>query len=170
MRRLYHAIRTAVKAVRAGKIQLVDVKGRGEDFTDKELFQQYGFCSRPLPESEGILLFIGGVDNAIVIATEDRRYRLSLQDGEVGLYTDEGDHVHLKRGKEMLIHSGNRVKIEAANTVEVTAPAVILGDGSGKKVLTEDFAALYNGHTHGGGSAPTQQAGSSHMTSKAKAS
>lgn len=121
---IYHAIRTVIKAVRAGKIQLIDVKGRDEDFTGKELFQQYGHASRPLPESEGILLFLGGVDNAIVIATEDRRYRIALEEGEVALYTDEGDKVHLKRNKEIHIKSGNKVKIEATTIVEVIAPTV----------------------------------------------
>lgn len=128
MKRLYTVIRTVIKAVRTGKIQLIDVKGRGEDFTDKELFQHYGFASRPLPESEGILLFLGGVDNAIVIATEDRRYRLALQDGEVCLYTDEGDYVHMKRGKEIYVKCGNKVTVDAAN---------IISEKAGDKIMEE---------------------------------
>lgn len=119
MKKLYHTIRTVIKAVRSGKIQLIDVKGRGEDYTDKELFQQYGFASSPLPASEGILLFIGGTDNAVVIATEDRRYRLTLQNGEAALYTDEGDYIHLKRNKEIDIKSGNKVIVEAATLIDM---------------------------------------------------
>lgn len=192
MKRLYTAIRTVIKAVRTGKIQLIDVKGRDEDFTDKELFQQYGLASSPLPESEGILLFIGGVDNAIVIATEDRRYRIALEEGEAAIYTDEGDKIHLKRNKEIHIKSGDKVKIEAttivdviaptvnvtaATVVNIVAPSVNLGAASGIKAIpTEDFMTLYNSHTHSGvqtgtGSTggPSEQAGSSHKTSKVKA-
>ncbi|MBI5598662.1 MAG: phage baseplate assembly protein [Deltaproteobacteria bacterium] len=192
MRRLYTAIRVLVKAVRTGKIQLIDVKGRGEDFTSKELFQDYGFASRPLDGAEGIMLFIGGVDNAVVIATEDRRYRLTLEKGEVGLYTDEGDCVHLKRNKEISIKSGGQVNIEAAVSVSINAPAasvtapsvtvtaatsativsptVNLGAAAGLKAIpTEDFMTLYNTHTHSGGSAPDQQAGATHKTTKVKA-
>lgn len=124
-KRLYHALRVVVKAVRTGAIQYIDVSGRGEDYTDKELFQDYGFCSSPLPEAEGIMLYIGSADNAVVIATEDRRYRLTLVNGEVGLYTDEGDYVHLKRNKTIVIHSGNEIDIEAATKVNITGTSQV---------------------------------------------
>lgn len=174
MRRIYHSIRVLIKAVRAGKIQLIDVKGRGEDFTDKELFQQYGFASRPLNGAEGILLFIGGADNAVVVATEDRRYRVALENGEAAIYTDEGDKIHLKRNKEILIKTGGKLNIEAANEVIVVCDSVNLGAAIGCKVLpTEDFLTLFNAHTHptgtGSTGAPNEQAGAAHKTSKVKA-
>lgn len=174
MRRLYNAIRVLIKAVRTGKVQLIDVKGRAEDFTGKELFQQYGFASRPLDGAEGIMLFIGGADNAVVIATEDRRYRVALENGEAAIYTDEGDKIHLKRNKEILIKTGGKLNIEAANEVNVICDSVNLGAAAGCKVIpTEDFITLFNLHTHptGGGStgAPNQQAGTAHKTSKVKA-
>lgn len=192
MRRLYHAIRVLVQAARTGKIQRIDVTGRGEDYTDKELFQHYGFASRPLKDAEGIMLFIGGVDNAVVIATEDRRYRVALESGEIALYSDEGDSIHLKRGKQMEIKSGGKVTIQApevtvnaatkaeviaplvsvtaATKVDVVSSAVNLGAAAGvKSILNDEFIALYNSHTHGGGSAPNQQAGAAHKTSVVKA-
>lgn len=192
MRRLYNAIRVLVQAVKTGKVQLIDVTGRGEDYTDKELFQHYGFASRPLKDAEGIMLFIGGVDNAVVIATEDRRYRVALESGEVALYSDEGDSIHLKRGKQMEIKSGGKITIDApdvkvnasikaeviaplvsvsaATKVDVVSAAVNLGAAAGvKPILNEDFITLFNTHTHDGGSAPSQQAGASHKTSVVKA-
>lgn len=170
MRRLYHALRVVIKAVRSGKIQLIDVKGRGEDFTGKELFQHYGFASRPLNGAEGILLFIGGADNAVVVATEDRRYRIALENGEAAIYTDEGDKIHLKRNREMLIQTGGVLNVIAATTVNVAAPMVNLGAAAGGKFIpTEDFMTLYNTHTHNSGPVPDQQAGSSHRTTKVKA-
>lgn len=142
-RRAYNAIRTVIKAVRAGKVQLIDVKGRGEDFTDKELFQQYGLASRPLPESEGILLFIGGVDNAVVIATEDRRYRIALEEGEVAIYSDEGDKIHLKRGKEISIHSGGKVMVDAATLIDMKVGTPTKG------VVQGDCICHFTGLPHG---------------------
>lgn len=143
MKRLYTAIRTVIKAVRAGKIHLIDVKGRGEDFTDKELFQQYGLASRPLPGSEGILLFVGGVDNAVVIATEDRRYRIPLENGEVAIYTDEGDKVHLKRGKEISVHSGGKVMVDAATLIDMKVGTATKG------VVQGDCICHFTGLPHG---------------------
>lgn len=174
MKRLYHAIRTVVKAVRAGKIQLIDVAGRGGEYTNKELFQQYGFASRPLDGAEGIMIFIGGSDNAVVVATEDRRYRVALESGEAAIYTDEGDKIHLKRNKEILISTGGKVTVEATNEVNVIANMVNLGAAAGGKLIpTEDLLTLYNLHTHPTGSGntgvPNQQAGAEHKTTKVKA-
>ncbi len=175
MKKLYTAIRVLIKAVRSGKIQFVDATGLGCDFTGKELFQQYGFASRPLDGAEGILLKIGGADNAVIIATEDRRYRIALEAGEAAIYTDEGDKVHLKRGKEIHVKSGGKVIVEATNEVNVIAPAVNLGAATGGKlVVIEEFLTLFNAHTHPGDSGgttgpPNSQAGATHKTAKVKA-
>lgn len=175
MRGIYKTIRVLIKAVRSGKIQLVDAKGLGAEFTGKELFQHYGFASRPLDGAEGVMLLIGGPDNAIVIATEDRRYRIALESGEAAIYTDEGDKVHLKRNKEIHIKSGGKVVVEAANEVNVIAPAVNLGAATGGKlVVTDEFFTLFNAHTHPGDSGgttgpPNSQAGATHKTEKVKA-
>jgi len=174
MRGLYKTIRVLIKAVRTGKIQFVDATGLGGEFTNKELFQHYGVASRPLPGSEGIMLFIGGADNGVVIATEDRRYRIVLEHGEVALYSDEGDKVHLKRNKEIHIKSGNAVTVEATNEVDVIAPVVNLGAAAGGKfVVTENMLTLFNTHTHsyatGTTGTPNQQAGATHKAEKVKA-
>jgi phage gp45-like len=146
--RVVAAIRVLIKAVRNALIQRADFLGRfGESFTDRELFGHYGFASHPLPGAEGVTVFINGdINNAIVIATEDRRYRLTLREGEACLYTDEGDFVHLKRGKELHLKSGNKVLIEA--------PAVeVVGDlnVSGRITATGDIVdggQNTNHHSH----------------------
>lgn len=159
MKRLHNAIRVVIKAVKTGKIQLIDVKGRDEDFTNKELFQHYGFASKPLSESEGILLFIGGTDNAIVIATEDRRYRLALENGEAAMYSDEGDFIHFKRGKEIYIKSGNKVIVDAATLVNLKSGGTIMQEasslidmkvgGATKGVVQGDCICHFTGLPHG---------------------
>ena len=62
--------------------------------------QNYGFTSVPQPGAEAVVLFPGGDrGDGLIIAVDDRRYRLkALKKGEVALYSDEGDHIVLKRG------------------------------------------------------------------------
>lgn len=70
----------------------------GETREGVERFQEYGFTSSPRPGAEAVVLFVGGRrDHGLVVAVDDRRYRLtSLSAGEVALYNDAGARVHLK--------------------------------------------------------------------------
>lgn len=90
----------------------------GETRADCERIQQYGFTSVPQPGAEAVVMFPGGIrDHALVIAVDDRRYRLrGLQPGEVAIYTDQGDQVVLKRGGTIEVH--------ASTAVAITAPSV----------------------------------------------
>lgn len=174
-------IRSKIASIKEGVIKLFTGAGRlKEIFTNREYFQHYGFTSRPLQGSEGIVLIQG--NNIIMIASDDRRYRISLEEGEVALYTDEGDYIHLKRNKEIHINSGNKVQVNApevivnaVTSVKVVSPIVNLGLAAGHKALTnEDLITLYNSHTHPGDSGgttgvPNQQAGDAHKTSEVKA-
>lgn len=172
-------IRTIITSIAEGIIKRYSGSGRpGESFTNREYFQHYGFTSRPLSGAEGILFMEGNRIN--LIASDDRRYRISVEDGEVCLYTDEGDFIHFKRGNLLHINTGDKLLINASNDVEintanatvnaaisvkVVAPDVELGLSAGlKKIATEDFLTLYNTHTHNGGPVPDQQAGAAHKT------
>jgi phage baseplate assembly protein V len=100
------------------KTQTVQVTAlAGETIGGIERFQQYGFTSAVLEGAEGILLSLGGRrEHAIVIATEDKRYRLkTMADGEVALWDDQGQYVHIKR---------NSIEISGTTKVEVKAPTV----------------------------------------------
>ncbi len=131
-----HGIRAVIAKVSPGKLQRVTASGRPrESHADRELWQQYGHASWPLPGAEGIMLFLNGdVNNAHMIATEDRRHRPALAaPGEAATYTDEGDFVWLKRGN--LLHICSKVKvlveapevdINASNKVAITAPLIVL--------------------------------------------
>jgi len=134
-------IRAVVSGVKEGAIKIFSGTGRiRETFSKREYMQHYGFTSRPLQGGEAILLKDGNV--VYVIGSDDRRYRIALQEGEVALYTDEGDKVHLKRG-------GN-IEITAGTKITLNAPAVELGDGTLYKLIDERFKTLYDGHTHSG--------------------
>lgn len=122
-------VRTIISAVVQGVIQRFSGTGRdGEEFKSRELLQHYGFTSRPKQGAEGIALIQG--NTIYLIAEDDRRYRIALESGEVALYTDEGDKVHLKRGNEIQIATSGRVSIEAATEVVIdTAEATITASG-----------------------------------------
>ncbi len=112
-------IRGIVNSVVEGKIKLFSALGRiGEIFSNREYFQHYGFTSRPLSGAEIILIREG--NHIIAVASDDRRYRIALEAGEVALYTDEGDKIHLKRDKTIEIVSGNKLVATVENEVDIT--------------------------------------------------
>lgn len=101
----------------AQELQIELFADEGQDAVER--FQEYGFTSHPHAGAEAIVGCMGGLrSHAVVIAVEDRRYRLkSLQQGEVALHDDLGNVVLL--GREAL-------EITAAAKVLVTAPQVIV--------------------------------------------
>jgi phage baseplate assembly protein V len=126
-------IRGIVKSVVQGIIQRVSAYGRPdaiggrEEINDRELFQHYGFTSRPLAGSE--VIFIRQGNHFIAIASDDRRYRITLEAGELALYDDQGQKVHLKRdgiievvATEKLIASCKEAEISASTSATISTP------------------------------------------------
>jgi phage baseplate assembly protein V len=122
--------------------QLLQVVGLGDEVLDNvERIQEYGFTSVPFAQAEGILLALGGNrGHSVVIGCEDRRYRLvGLKGGEVAIYDDQGQKVHLKRSA-IELNSPHRVDVIApdvevtADTVVVDAPSIDLGGEGGPPV------------------------------------
>ena len=114
----------------AAGIQIVQVKfGSGEVIDGMSRVQEYGFTSVPQPGAHAIAIFIGGErNNGAVIATNDLRSRLKgLQPGEVAIYDDLGQKVHLTRtgiviqtpltlrlqGKDIQLHATNSIRWDA---------------------------------------------------------
>lgn len=150
-------IRGILTEVTEGEIKRFSGSGRsGETFADREYFQHYGFTSRPLAGAEGILLKQG--NNIILVASDDRRYRLKMAAGEVALYTDEGDCVHLKRGRVVEIHTetlqvtaGTRVVLDTPvveTTGEITAQKDITDQAGGSGRSMASMRGKYNSHKH----------------------
>lgn len=106
--------------------QVVQAKLLDGEIRTMERYQQYGFTSVPHKRSEGICTFIGGNrDHGIVIATGDRRYRLKdLANGEVALYDDQGQKIHLKRDKEIEISGCDTLVATVGQQATVTSPLV----------------------------------------------
>lgn len=174
MRPLYVRIQLAVgrcviKVVDDSKL-LQEVQLRalaGETLGGVEHFQHYGFTSVPHAGAEGVLVCVGGSrDHGLLIATGDRRYRLTgLAGGEVALHDDIGQVVHLKRN-EIEIVSAAHIQITApvvsiTGNLEVTGAITATGDitdntgGSGASMAAS--RTIFNAHVHpeNGGAGPT---------------
>ncbi|MEO6359900.1 MAG: phage baseplate assembly protein V [Sphingomicrobium sp.] len=117
-------------------IQNLQLEGLADEIHDGvERLQDYGFTSHPHPGAEVAVVFAGGLrSHGLVVGLGDRRYRLkSLVAGEVAIYDDLGQVVHLKRDG-ILIQSAEKVTIEATGDlliqsdakVTVQAPQVIV--------------------------------------------
>jgi phage baseplate assembly protein V len=123
-------VRVVISAVSsAAKTQRVQIGALADEGkTDFENFEQYGYTSNPHPGAEGIgLFFMGDRSHGAVICVGDKRYRLTgLKSGEVALYDDLGQVVHLTRdgisiateldidlrGKNVRIHGDESLIIE----------------------------------------------------------
>lgn len=112
------------------KMQLSVFDGEVREGIEK--MQHYGFSSRPKPGSDALIAFMSGNrDHGVVIATEDTRVRVkNLKDGEVVIYTDEGDSIFFKRGKIIKITAQTKLEIDTPEltvTGKITAQGVIEG-------------------------------------------
>jgi phage baseplate assembly protein V len=130
------------------KLQQVQVELLADETKDNvERFQQYGFTSVPLEGAEALCVFLGGGrDHGIVLAIDDRRYRLTeLKAGDVALYTDEGTKIVLGRDRTITISCDKRheesseevtiktktfkvecetLELSASSSITVTSPSV----------------------------------------------
>lgn len=100
---------------------------RDEAKANVERFQQYGFSSVPPANSEAVVLFVGGGrDHGLVLSVENRASRIRGQsEGEVAMYTDEGDYIVLKRGNQIELAT-DRLIVRVDVEVIIDAPLIRL--------------------------------------------
>lgn len=97
------------------QLQVELLKGELRDGVER--MQSYGLTSHPLG-GDVVAVFLGGNrEKGIVLAVDDRRYRLSLKPGEVALYDDLGNKIELLR---------DMVKVTAVAKLQVEAPEAVL--------------------------------------------
>jgi phage baseplate assembly protein V len=106
----------------------------GETRDGLERLQEYGFTSVPEDGAEAVVLFPGGSrDHGLVIAVDDRRYRLKgLGAGEVAVYHKDGATITMKSN----------------GSIEITPKAgadIVLNGGSLKVARVTDPTT---GHQH----------------------
>lgn len=124
------ASRGNVTSVKDGPIQKIQLSMLAGEIKEKiSRLQNYGFKSNPKPGAEALTIFLNGDrKHGIAIVVDDKRYVLELASGEVAMFTDEGDCIHMKRGKLINIKT-NTLKIDALTKVEINSPLI---EASGK--------------------------------------
>ena len=119
--------RAVLQAIDDSKgIQLLKLALLKDEVRSKvERFQNYGFTSHPKPDAEAIVIFPSGDrSHGICIVCDDRVYRLkNMAEGEVALYSDEGDYIWLKRGRKMFVNTVE-LQVDASTSVVVNSPTV----------------------------------------------
>jgi phage baseplate assembly protein V len=142
------------------QIQLLD--GEGKD--NVEHFEPYGFTAHPHVGAEQATGFVeGDRSHGIVLIVADRRYRLTgFAAGEVAIYDDQGQKVHLTRngividgaGLPVTITNTPKVRMET-DQLECTGEIKDRCDSDG--MTLEGMRNVYNGHTHPGDSGGTTE-------------
>lgn len=136
----------------ASKLQSLQLRLLAGEVKDQvEHLEPYGFTARPLDGAEALAGFIGGDrSHGVVIVVSDRRYRIQgLKSGEVAIYTDEGDKIHLKRGRVIDIET-QTLNIKATTGVNFDTPEITQ---TGRIVSQGDQVAggvSQINHPHGG--------------------
>lgn len=112
-----------------------------EPQTDVEHMEPYGFTSNPLPGAEGVILNVAGQRGAAIgLNFGDRRVRVtSLKPGEVCVYTDEGDKIHLMRERHMRLETLH-LEIMAQEDATVETKVYTVRASQGVNYKTPSFA------------------------------
>lgn len=124
---------------------------------DIEHMQNYGFTSHAKGGDVAVAFIGGNREQGIVLAVDDRRYRITMEAGEVAMYDDLGNKVELLR---------DMVKVTAVQHAEIQAPTIkLIGDlevvGSVKiqgnidstGTITNNGKRIDSTHTHSNGGA-----------------
>lgn len=148
------AIITAIND--AGKIQSAQVKlFDGEIRDGVEVLQPYGLSSRAPGKPEGLYFSVGGDrDHGVMICIADRQFRFKLQkDGEICLYDDLGQKVHLTRDGIVIDGAGLPITIKNApkvrtETLLLETPGDVVSRSDDRPLSLDALRELINNHTH----------------------
>jgi phage baseplate assembly protein V len=144
------AVLTTIKDT--GDYQKLQIELLNGDVLDNVTrLQNYGFTSVPKKGAEAILACVGGNhDNGFIIACGDKRYRLKgLKSGEVAIYTDEGDKIHLKRGNNIEITTNKLTVIgdlEISGKVDCTGNIESAGEIKGLEIKVGEIGLSNHKH------------------------
>ncbi len=111
-----------------GKMQSVQVKLlAGEALDEAERFQNYGFTSVPKGGAEAVVVFVGADrSHPVIVVADDRRCRKAgLKAGEVAVYHENGDFIHLKEDNEIEIKT-KKLTIDADDEVTIKSSVINL--------------------------------------------
>jgi phage gp45-like len=159
-----------LKSIKKTLLSVAGVLGVGSDEPEKfesEDWSHFGFRSRPHPkDSSGSCEVIFSRDQYVTICTKDRRYKISLADGEVALFT----------GKDGKVKCRHVLKPDGSVVIQAKNFGVMLtetdGDG-GKATISAEKGVMMSSKAKGttafvtvkeDGSVQAVSAAGSHLT------
>ncbi len=115
------------------KLQNLQVAALADEVMSlRERFQEYGFTSRPHPGAEAIMVSLGGNrTNTVIIAVDDRRYRLKLDNaGDVAVYSSGENYLVMRANGDIDCRAPGdaQIAIEGDADVIVGGEARLEGD------------------------------------------
>ncbi|MBI1175677.1 MAG: phage baseplate protein [Sideroxydans sp.] len=126
----------------------------GEPLNNIDRIEPYGLSYRPKAGSRAYLFFPSGDRSyGVALVIGDKRYQMNLQEGEVALHDDEGNHVHLQRGGVVEVAANTKV-IAQTPLFETSGDALIGGKLTVKNGFDLTGIGMANGkridetHTH----------------------
>lgn len=150
-----------IALVSSGKTQSLQVETtRGETLDNVKFIEPYGFTAVPLNGAETVVLNIGANGgNPVAVVAGGRLFRLQdLKQGEVALYTDEGDKIHLKRGHEIVLKTTKFVidadeiqmngKVSISKTLNVEENIKSKAEIADKTGNMTAIRSIFDAHTH----------------------
>lgn len=132
-------------ASRAGKLATFSASGRtGESFTDRVAMQQFGFASSLPKGSEALMLKTG--QNVYLIASDNRKFRIALQQGETAIYNDQGDSILLKTPHTIEVNATGPTSKVIVNSMSVELGGATVDPTDG--VVTGKCSCCVYGNPH----------------------
>ncbi len=120
----------------------------GETLGGREFALDYGMSCRPHPGAEALMLFLAGLrSNGVIVRLMDRRYTISLEEGEIALHDDLGQRVHLTR-TGINVTSPLNITVQAGQTLRLAGQVVQI---HADRKLTLDTHGYGNAITWAGG-------------------
>lgn len=151
------------------RLQLISAQGNttliGADkvqvqVLDKETLENidrvepYGYSYRAKPGSRAYLQFPAGDRSyGVALIIGDKRYQLELQEGEVAMHDDEGNHVLMKRGGIIEAKAATKViaqtpLFETSGDAKIGGKLVVLGGLDITGTATANGKNISESHTH----------------------
>lgn len=128
----------SVALVKSGKTQSLQVEmTTGETADNVKFIEPYGFTAVPHNKSECTILNLNAFGTSpIALVVGGRAFRLQdLKQGEVALYTDEGDRIHFKRGNTVEVKTKHFI-VDAAESATINAKKIALNAPDGVAITS----------------------------------
>nr|DAQ38432.1 MAG TPA: baseplate assembly protein [Caudoviricetes sp.] len=162
MKKLRSLIRIGkIALVSPGKTQSLQIETtKGETLDNVKFIEPYGLTTFPPNGSETVVVNVGANGgNPVALVVGGRLFRLQdLKQGEVALYTDEGDKIHLKRGHEIAVKTTKFVidadkiqmngKVSISKTLDVEENIKSKAEIADKTGNMTAIRTVYNAHAH----------------------